>query len=741
VLAAYPEVVSRSRLLALAGSVPIVALVVLAALGLALRDAVLLTLGVTAQAWAGGYIWRLATDRWGPSTDPVDALGPALAAGTAGSVLVGVVLNPLVPGGAGWIALPISAAAVWAWRRASGLQLGPVAWRLRRSTVIGLLATVAAGLGSIAINLSRYPMGGTGPWTTYHRDMLYFEGLATSTGVYGPNDSIFMSGADVRYHWLTYGWAGQLTHTFGAEPFAVLTRVLPIVALLGCAALVIGWTARLVDRWPATLLAAALLAAGGYVGATNGTILNFDSPSQNLTTLWLVAALVAALAYLRGVGSWGLVALFAILVTATAGGKISSAAVVIAPLALVAIVMTVRRDPHWPRALLLVILSVAAAAVVYVALVSGSASPGDLRLLSLESRASSVQGLDSSTGPRGIVIGTVTLILAMTARWWGLAWLVRDREWRWRPDVVLGLGLAIAGLAPVIILSQGVNETWFALAASGPLAALSAAGVTRGWQQVMNRRALVASMGLGAVVVVLVPLFWIPNVIYPTSVRFYGPWIAYGLAVGGGLAIATILGRRQWRAIAVISAISILVFAGAISRVSPVVADVVQSGDPETESIAEAPRGDLEIAPIMEPPAELLTGAPSERTTWGASEAEASLFVRQTLEMTDILVTNDTTSFIVPALTQRRTYVSGAPYQGLYGSKDSVLTIPERIETSLAFTRALDVEAFAELCRAGVTWGWVTLGETPLRSWAPYAEVIFMNDAVAIIRMRQDQCP
>ena len=421
----YPDAVSPSRLIGLTAAVPVVSLLAMVGLGVSLRDAALLTLGVALQAWAGGYLWRLIADRSGASSgvDPVDVLGPALALGTATAVLVGVVLNPLVPPGTGWLALPAAALVVWVVRRVSGRALAPVQWHLRRSTVVGFVAATVAGLGSIAINVSRYPLGGAGPWTTYHRDMLYFEGLATSTGVFGPNDSVFMAGADVRYHWLVYGWAGQLTHTVGAEPFVVLTRVLPIVALIGCAALVISWTARLVDRGPATLLAAGLLAAGGYVGATNGTILNFDSPSQNLTTLWMVGALVAALAFVRGIGSWGMVTAFVALVAATTGGKISSAAVVLVPLGLLALVLTVRRDASARRAWLLVVVGAVVAGIVYVALVAGSASPGDLRLFSLDSRASSVQGLDSSAGPRGVMLGTLALMLAMAARWWGLAWL------------------------------------------------------------------------------------------------------------------------------------------------------------------------------------------------------------------------------------------------------------------------------------------------------------------------------
>lgn len=740
----YPEAVSPIRLIVLTAAVPVVGLLAMVGFGVSLRDAGLLMLGVTLQAWAGGYLWRLVTNRSGASSrvDPVDVLGPAVALGTAAAVLVGVVLNPLVPAGTGWLALPAVALVVWVVRRMSGRALTPAEWRLRRSTVIGFMAAVVAGLGSIAINVSRYPLGGAGPWTTYHRDMLYFEGLATSTGVFGPNDSVFMAGADVRYHWLAYGWAGQLTHTVGAEPFVVLTRVLPVVALIGCAALVISWTARLVDRWPATLLAAGLLAAGGYVGATNGTILNFDSPSQNLTTLWMVGALVAALAYVRRIGSWGMVAAFVALVAATTGGKISSAAVVLVPLGLVALVLTVRRDASARRAWLLVLVGAAAAGIVYVALVAGSASPGDLRLLSLDSRASSVQGLDSSAGARGVILGTLTLMLAMAARWLGLAWLLRDRSWRWRPDVVLGVGLVIVALVPVIILSQGVNETWFALAASAPLAALSSAGVALGWEHVRNRTALLASLVLGAAVVVVVPIVWIPDVVFPMSIRFFGPWIAYAVALVGGVLIAVLFGRRQWRGVLVVSSVSILVFAGAASRISPVLADAMHSAPSAVASTgAEATPGDIELAPVMEPPAELLTGTPPERTTWNADDAAAAKFVRDTLSTSDVLVTNDTSSFVVPALTQRRTYLSGAPYQGLYGSAESVLGIPARIATSLAFTRDLEATAFEELCRAGVTWGWAVLDSTPLRSWEPYAVTAFENDTVAVIRFDQDSCP
>ena len=44
-----------------------------------------------------------------------------------------------------------------------------------------------------------------------HPDMPFFQALSTSLARLGPLDSAFMSGAQVRYHWLTYAWVGQVT--------------------------------------------------------------------------------------------------------------------------------------------------------------------------------------------------------------------------------------------------------------------------------------------------------------------------------------------------------------------------------------------------------------------------------------------------------------------------------------------------------------------------------------------------
>jgi hypothetical protein len=660
-----------------------------------------------------------------------------------------VLVDAVLPGHLGWL-LP-SAVVLFGWLVSLAKEQREqvtAPWVWIRASVVAFGLGVVVGGASIAVNVARYPLDWAGAWSGYHRDMVYFEALSTSVAVFGPNDSIFMSGADIRYHWFAYAWAGQLAHTAEAAPFVVLTRVLPLVALIGTAALVTAWAARLSGRISVTVLAAGLLAAGGYLGAVNGTILNFDSPSQALTAVWLMAFLATVLAYLDGVGGWAMLPVVGVLSAGMVGGKVSTGAVGVAAILLVAIIATVRRETWQRRAWLATGVAGAVAAATYLLVVAGSASAGDLLLLTLDSRASSVQGLNLDYSRLGIALGTCGLILAVMARWLGLSILVVDRAWRWRPDVVVGVGVAVAGIVPIVVLSQGVNETWFALTASAPLAVLSAVGIGQVWGRLKNRAALWASLAAGVVVMLAVSVIWGQGSLDTASARFWGPWVGYALALIAGLLVMLLLsGRRDRRQLWIGSTLTILVIAGGTARAMPAVAQIGHSAEgqvalPEstTKPLGTHSLVDSAAAPVMAAPATLLTGSPPDRTGWSSAEADAARFLSGATTESDVIVTNETTSFLVPALTRRLTYMSGAPYQGLYGSKESVVGIPDRIATSQAFVGSADPSAFSQLCAGGATWAWIALDRTPRRSWAPYATVMFQNEAVAVARLDRHMC-
>jgi len=295
--------------------------------------------------------------------------------------------------------------------------------------------------------------------------MLFFEALSTSVARYAPWDSIFIPGSWVHYHWFAFAWSGQLSTSLGLEPFVGLTRVLPFVATVATAALAAGWTARLTRVFWAPTAAALLITAGGFVGAAYGTLLNIDSPSQALSSLWLLACTYALIEYLDGAIRGRALVLLAVLGGVSMGSKLSSAAVIIAALGAAAAVAWLTGLPWRVRALGALGVIGAAGLVIYLAFLSGAATSGDLLLFTLQYRASSVQGLDVGIGGVGGVVGTVLLAIAVIPRWAGVVGFWVDAQARRSPMGLLSAGLVIAGLAPLVILSQGVNELWFALAA------------------------------------------------------------------------------------------------------------------------------------------------------------------------------------------------------------------------------------------------------------------------------------
>ena len=256
---------------------------------------VLLALGiVVVQAATGAFWWRVAR---GPSVRVLEAAGMGLALGTAVATLSGVLLVGIAPAGWGWLlpTLVTLVAAPFVIRRTPGLLR---TWRATawRPALMALVVSAALGLASIAVNLRNYPLQSSGVISTYHPDMPFFEAFSTSLARFGPGDSIFMAGAELRYHWFSYAWAGQLAESAGTGPFVVLTRILPVIALVGAVLIAVSWTQRLSRGFWAPTLAGVLIVFGGYVGASYGTILNFDSPSQALTTMWMLGLCLALLA-------------------------------------------------------------------------------------------------------------------------------------------------------------------------------------------------------------------------------------------------------------------------------------------------------------------------------------------------------------------------------------------------------------------------------------------------------------
>ena len=690
--------------------------------GVSLVTATLLTAAVAWQGLGGALWWRVSQPR--RSLSILELLGVGLGLGTAGAMLIGL-LGP-------WWALTPVVALIWALRRRQG-QLAPLL-PFGRPELVALIVGLVPGLAATAWAIRSYPLTWTGTWSGYHGDMPFFDALSTSVARLGPGASIFMDGAELRYHSLAYGWAGQLSQSVGAEPFVVLTRLLPIVMLIGTIAIAAAWTRELAPQttW-APSLAVALIVTGGFVGATFGGILNFDSPSQSVGTVWVLALSVLYLRALQpGSSPWLALPLIALAVALT-GGKVSTAAIAGVGIGLVALVGLVRGSQWRGRALVFAGITALSMAGTYLWLLAGSANAGGLGLFTLLDRASSVQSLNPVITPRGIAAGILILAIAIVPRWAGLLWLVVDRRTRWEPSTSYGIGLAAGALIALVVLSGGFNDLWFAVAASAPVAVLSAVGVASAvgslTPAVRGRVWWAVLAGLGIAVVVAGLWTTGSTGIIGSGWRWFGPIAGATLAVLAGLIVARAVGAT-----------------GRTGGLAVVLVVLVSTALPSkllyglATPFAPVPEGSMSTVLFALEPDYIETIDRERPTGWSHTQAEAGAWLRANTGVDSLVATNVTLSAIVPALSQRTTFISDIHMQAPYGRSGAIAEIQRREEASWQFIDSPSTQSLEPLCDAGVDWLWVDPNRTSTRDWSSFAKVGFEAEDVIVLEIKPSAC-
>lgn len=693
----------------------------------------IIILGVVSLQGASGAIWW-AYARRGSQMSALEAVGMGLALGTFVSMIFAMTLTGSVLGTVAW-ALPALLTALLVVVARVGNRLS-----LARLTTPGpqLLAAgvgVAAGLVLLAANWVRTPI--VNPPALQLSDLYFFEAISRGLAEFGPAQSILMSGGSLRYHWFTYAWAGELAQTSAAAPFVAITRVLPVVTLIGVSLLVAAWAGRLSRvRWVPTL-AVLLVVAGGYTGALYGSVLNFDSPSQSMTTLWLLALAIAFVSLLDSHGRLvdGL-AVIGVLAAASTGGKVSHAAVAAGGIAVVALTGAVCRTRWRRRALLGLVVAAAIMIATYLWVLSGVAVDRNLTE-AVAVKASTWQGLDPTTTTAGVVLGTLALVLAVLARLTGLGWMLAHRRTRLEPSTLFAAGAVAVGLVALLLLREGVNELWFVLAASAPAAVVSAVGVGDALTSLRREPNRLPK-----------PLLWAAAVAVPASIaalalsanwpqhratlNWLAPMSAWVLVALGALAVAVwrrpgnrVLGPVLALSVAALALTSIATRPASIWTANREVTTeyggfAPDSGAPFTQVADTNPRPD---------------GTPEDVD---ALTSQAAAWLEATSDVTDIVATAYPTSALVPALTGRQMYLAGDAYQVGLGRADEMGTIDERREVSFGLNAGPDPARLAQLCAAGVDYVWFFLNSSGARALG--LPVAFENDAVTILRLPRESC-
>jgi len=687
-----------------------------------------LLLAVVLQSFAGFALWRWLR----PTSGWVELVGMSLVLGTLLAALFGIVFQPVF--GFGW-AIPGVVGLLW-WvfvlRRHSRVKsFSGIDWPLLSALVVGgVLAAFSFGL-----SVRSYPLNWEGSWSGFHGDMAFFEALGRSIPTFGVFDSVFTPGQVIHYHWLTYAWTGQLTTSFNVEPFLVLTRVLPVVTLVAGVTLIAAWTRRLSRvRW-APSLAVILLLLGGHLGVVYGSVFNFDSPSQSLSAVWLIGFVLVVLnawekdlVRSRFVLSLSVIALFSagfILV------KVSTAAVAAAVIAGLVVFVLIRGGLS-KRLAALVIASAIPMVLAYFIFIAGGNGGGGIAVGSLLDRASSEQGMNPAIGIIGVALGTGILAIGIGVRWVGTLWLIGDSLWRTRPELGIGLGLVVAGVGSALLLNGGQNELWFAAAAAGPLAALSAVGAGNAWEFVcrrVNHSRIVLAFVIVTSSIVVFAVVWVLWATGPSGGNVWEPTLRW-LGPVAGVAVAVVLAFIFARKFSIAVAVFVLIVTLATAPGRLLGIGTGQVGLPPTVRSEFFSPPELMI-PFLDQG--FVNSIP-------ASYLRAGEYIRNSSSPGDRVVTNLTYSTIVPALTGLQTLVSGTWYQAPYGPTGGEELLLERESASYAFIDQPSAATAAPLCEAGVRWLWIDPTRTQNVDWTGFMSVSYEDESVIIGELDPSLC-
>ena len=679
------------------------------------------------QALAGLYLWRVLR----PSASALESVGMALATGIALAGLFGSLA---------------AAVSSWVWLLPTGLGIGLTFIFARKLRGLPTSVTVSRGewwafglglivaFGTLIANLIRYPLSWDGVWGGFHADMIFFEALSQSIAQWGPWNSIFSPGERIFYHWLAYGWSGQISVTTGAEPLVTLTRTLPFVSVVIGLLLVISWS-RVLSAVPwVPTLAVGLFLLGGHVGVVYGAALNFDSPSQSMSAVWILAWSMVFLFSVQQVSdgktihfTWLL--LLGLLSFAVMLAKSSAGAVVVGATVLVMLAGVVLRAQWMKRAIVGFVVTSVGAAIAFAAFIWGSQGAGGIGVGSLLDRASSLQGMNPIPGREGIVIGTVLVGLAIALRWASVPFLGVDAESRRNPRTWLAFGFVGVAVGGVLLFNGGQNELWFAAAPIAPLAVLTSVAVACAWpligpDELIKRRLALLGLGTG-VLTALVWTLWITGPsggnTWQGTLRWAAP-LAAGLgALLIGFLIARLSGGRS--VLSILAAAALLATAtGASGRLLGV--GTAQLGTPPTirgeffslegvffDFIDQVPKGEV-----------------------SSSVLEAGQIVRS-LDEDLLIATNMTSSADVPAFTGQQTLVSATHYQAPYGPPGISERLYEREKESWEFIDNPSTESLAALCRENVTLVWIDPLRSATSSWADWGVVLLDREDLVLLEI------
>lgn len=439
-----PTIPNFMRLIKITSSGLIITSTLMLISGVSLRSSLLLSLAMIAQWFPGAILWSSLKN--GERANSPQLIGMGLAIGTLLALLSSQLFRSSPLEGYGWgvpflISVPI---AVWLNFRGGGLLKGDRLNLTLEQFLKSICPAIILGIIQLSVWWRWHPLEWSG-WWKYNIDVPYFESYSNSLALLGTTHSLMDSTLDTRYHWFAYAWVGSLTNSLHIEPYVVLTRLLPIVAMLMGTTIAFAWAQSMSRRYWTPGLAALTIVIGP--GLSIGSFVMLRSPSSAMSVGWSLAFTVLLFEIINGQGRQLLsYPTLVLLSTGIVGGKATNTPLIGMAIVLLLLTSFFQKRETRNRILTSGILSLFTLGITFEMLIASS-----------ESRR-----IDF-----GIYLGWPGLILTILPTSVGIFALSRNKKSNTDPFLVFIVAILIIGsLLSLLTYDPSGNQIYFLLSAA-----------------------------------------------------------------------------------------------------------------------------------------------------------------------------------------------------------------------------------------------------------------------------------
>lgn len=693
--------------------------------GVSILSSLFLCIMVVAQWLPGAIIWKyIVRNR---SISRIEYLGMGLAIGTLLSAVFSQILRTSFLGHWSWVApfiVSLPFVLISLYKNSIG-NSNYIDHRQKSSSLFSLYLILLVGFMQLASWWKWHPLKWPG-WWRYQIDVPYFESYSNSLALLGTTQSLMNPLQNSRYHWFSYAWVGSLNNSIQFEPFTVLTRLLPLVATIMAISVAWAWAASAtITKW-IPLLAAATLVAGP--GMSIGSFIILRSPSSAMTVGWSLAFSFSLMEILKGnIKSVGGLGTLLLLASGVVGGKSS-----ISPIVACAVLSLLVASFRWGKLIRMRIYYAGFFSLLTICLM--------FYILIYSSLGYTLQF--------GFFTGWPALVLTVVPTSVGLFWLFKYATSSFEPILVYSIAVVVSGLVLSLVTSDsGGNQIMFAVAAASIIVVPSFIGIDRLVRSINfgEQWAFISKHSItGNFIIIfclLVPgtisfMVWVTFENSGTTsgrvLRGLAPLSLWVFAIISSLILRKIFQKntqkfgniKYFLTITLITSTfvgSILYSISAIA-IGPIYSrsdTIIGYGASENERLG------------------FINYDYFEAGKWVQKNTPSNAFFftnRQCVEALSVNSNCDSRWFVASAVTKRQFLIEGISYSSMPFSSPTSISGNQLL--SIRFSESPSREDANLMWEKGVRWGWIDHAMPGGRSWLGFAEIVYANKYVSIIKLQ-----